>query len=92
MIPHSHSIVAVQTARQAITGCLLWVKSGKARPEHLTSAFHLITDLLQTSREVRFVPKADLGRIEASERKPPWGGDSNNPATYLINPLDLLLR
>jgi hypothetical protein len=63
--------------------CPLWVKSGKARPDHLTSAFHLKTDLLQTSQEVRFVPIAEVGGRQ--ERSVAFEDYS------IVNPLALII-
>src|ERR1700730_12982360 len=41
-------------------GCWLGVISGKARPEHLLSAFPPKADFARSLRDVRFVPKADI--------------------------------
>jgi hypothetical protein len=41
-------------------GCPLWVKSGKTRAEHFTSAFHPTAAEERTSQTVSLVPKTDI--------------------------------
>src|SRR5258705_878127 len=40
--------------------CLSWVKTGNTRSEQMTSALPPKADSSRTSRQVRFVPRADL--------------------------------
>ncbi len=40
--------------------CLSWVKTGKARCEHMFSALPLRADIAQCGRHVRFVPRAEV--------------------------------
>src|SRR5260370_40852111 len=42
--------------------CLLWVKTGKARCEHMFSALPLKADVAQRGRHVRFVPMNETAR------------------------------
>jgi hypothetical protein len=49
---------------------LLWVKSGKARPEHLLSAIPPKADFARSLRDVRFVPIPDIGQPIAGQNPP----------------------
>jgi hypothetical protein len=49
--------------------CPLWVKSGKARVEHLTSAFHSKADVALSLRHVSLVPEADITYEAVSRRE-----------------------
>src|SRR5258706_7931134 len=44
-----------------------WVKTGKARYDHMFSALPLKADIALRTRYVRFVPKADLGSVAIAD-------------------------
>src|SRR5258705_2400723 len=55
----AQALYGLHPATNAIRRCLSWVKTGKARCEHMFSALPLKADVAQRGRHVRFVPPAD---------------------------------
>src|SRR5258706_7256545 len=66
--------------------CLVRVKTGKARCEHMFSALPLRADIAQCSRHVRFVPEAAISPTAKTPGRTLTAGCTVNYRPYLGAP------